>query len=139
MLNFADIKKYYPFAFKKLQEHHADGIGGVDVKEHDYYGTVLWYFGDTPDLDRRVNDYELYEFFDENGIYVIVKMDMNISKVGQFLYDVHSYDSNGWIGEVDQKSFYGRDRKNTEIDAFNLAFEILNDKLRKIQKNETNK
>lgn len=35
---------------------------------------------------------------------------------------------------VDQKSFYGRDRKNTETDAFNFAFEILNDRLQKIQK-----
>jgi len=121
-MNWKEISKKYPRAVSKA----VLSIPTIDTPGHPDYGY--------PKYLR-----ELYDFFDEQGIYIEVDLDYDDSGNNQdWIYAIHQVKNNEPIDRL-YYSFIDNDnthptRKDIEGAAFIKAFEILEEKLKSLIK-----
>ena len=110
-MNWEEIKEKCPKAFKQIDKW--------SDRHNDYYWDFIYgWVSDCNDNPYPTRD--LYDFFDENGIRIALTID------NQFGYEIYT---NGF-DEIEHSNigwFYHRIEAETE--AFNKAFEILENKL----------
>ena len=110
-MNWKEIKEKCPKALHKYNLYNWDGYENYKI---DNYAPIV-----LKDL-AKTNNRNLYDFFDENGIRIALTID------NQFGYEIYT---NGF-DEIEHSNigwFYHRIEAETE--AFNKAFEILENKL----------
>lgn len=136
MINYNKIKLEFPLALKKLIEFNCDGIGHAELKYREGWGWELWYFGDTPDLNSRITDRELYEFFDYNNIHIGIEPEVIVKHKNTALPPkvktrwkpsiVWIPNYNGWEVTHTLTFEVTKTRNECEDKAFYEAFHILN-------------
>ena len=117
-MDWIEIRHKYPKAWEEMRQHFNDGIGHVDL--HEFWG--LYWHGDTKELSHPIHIRELYDFYDERGIYVNISpekvetMKWSTRFEWEIMGDVH----NGWYGT----------RREAEEAALIGAFKILENQLK---------
>lgn len=145
MIDYNRIKLEFPLALKKLIEFNCDGIGHAELKYHEGWGWELWYFGDTPDLNCRIEDHELYRFFDKYNIHIGIEPEVIVKhrntivppkiKIRWKPSVIWIPNYNGWDVAHTFTLEVTKTRKDCEQRAFYEAFYVLNKHLIKLEEN----
>jgi len=121
-MNWTQIKENHPKAWDKFIQDQIPLC-----KAHTLDGELL--LGDEPTVEYQVRN--LYDFFDEQGIMI----DITPYHHNHKLYYSHNFPTNEYysecVGAVREYNSRLKTRKQAETQAFEKAFEILEDKLNK--------
>ena len=113
-MNWKETKEKCPKALHKYNLYNWDGYENYKI---DNYAPIV-----LKDL-AKTNNRNLYDFFDENGVIVSVIYEINAD--GLEYYDWEIYDNNTRTYPDNEHN----SRTEAETEAFNKAFEILENKL----------
>ena len=125
-MNWKEINKKYPKAFDLFFEwFKGDPKAGVTKKEFLEVNDIVIMYG---------NLRELYDFFDEQGMYVNVRADSIFGQgeyVNLWMWEITTT-KEGYVGILEHGNLHLSDFSRTEIEeiAFEKAFEILEEKLK---------
>ena len=95
---------------------------------------ALWMQFDSPEAKICVTYRDLYDFFDEQGMYVNVRADSIFGQweyVNLWMWEITTT-KEGYVGILEHGNLHLSDFSRTEIEeiAFEKAFEILEEKLK---------
>ena len=126
VLNWKEIKEKCPKAWDKLFEMFSDGIIENFIEfenEGFFYSDIIRFEDKAPSLMSRI----LYDFFDENDL--VVTIGYWSEEQMPFYWDIAKWGMPASVSLSSNADFNGRTEAETE--AFNKAFEILENKLTK--------